>query len=130
MSINYDVKIEEFAKKNIKIFKRKYKNNWHFTEKSIISLFERIETFLKTDKIDNIKESNELILVKMDFKIAGSDQSPKSSGNRCIAIVDKKERVVYILYLYHKNFLKKGNETIQWKNIIKENYLKYCNFIN
>jgi hypothetical protein len=130
MSIKYNVIIENFANKNIKLFHKKYKNNWIITEKLIIFSLERIDNLLLTDKSENIKENENYILIKMKFRIVKSNESAKTSGNRCIAIVNKKEKIVSILYLYHKSFLKKENETIQWKNIIKENYSKYYNFIN
>ena len=40
-------------------------------------------------------------LVKYDFKIAGTKESTKSSGNRCIVYIDIQTNYLEILYIYH-----------------------------
>jgi len=65
------------------------------------------------------------MIVKMDFKIAGSNVSAKSSGNRVIAAVDTKQKMVKILLVYSKNDIGPPRETDKWKNIVAENYEEF-----
>lgn len=70
-----------------------------------------------------------LKISKVEFKIAGTNESRHGSGNRCIIAIDNKNNAIKILLLYHKNHLGSGNETTKWKQIIKENYLEYKNLL-
>lgn len=63
------------------------------------------------------------------FAVAGEKYSPKSSGNRVIVALHKKDKTSYILLVYHKNDLGKERETDKWKKKIKENYPYYNNIL-
>jgi hypothetical protein len=61
-------------------------------------------------------------IIKLDFSVAGTRISAKSSGNRCILYVDEVMRHVDVLVAYSKNDIGPPNETTKWKQVIKENY--------
>ena len=74
MSINYIVKIEEFANSHyIKNFSKKYKNFWDITIKGILLELERFEEFVKTDHLDLICISNNISIFKAYFRVAGTN---------------------------------------------------------
>lgn len=127
MESNYSVQIEEFAEKHfIKSFKKKYISGWDVTLRAILFQLERIDNLLQTDKAITIIDSGEVKIIKTEFKIAGSKESAKTSGNRCIVAWHIKERFVSILLVYSKTDLNSNNkETDEWKKLIKDNYLKY-----
>jgi len=126
---NYSVIIEPFAERHyIKNFGKKYHRAWDITLKALISQFERIDMLLQKDVVEIIVSSNDVKIIKSEFSVAGTHQSPKGSGNRCILAVNEAHKKVYVLLVYHKNDLGHGNETVEWKKIIKDNYLKYSNF--
>ncbi|MFZ3055061.1 MAG: hypothetical protein WA091_03750, partial [Minisyncoccales bacterium] len=65
-------------------------------------------------------------IVKTEFKIAGSKESAKTSGNRCIVAWHKNDNLVFILLVYGKTDLSSGNkETNEWKRMIRDNYPQY-----
>ena len=66
---------------------------------------------------------------KTEFKISGTQESRHGSGNRCIVAKHKDTNKVCVLLVYHKNDLGGGNETANWKNVIKENYPEYGNLL-
>lgn len=126
MSINYIVKIEEFANSHyIKNFSKKYKNFWDITIKGILLELERFEEFVKTDHLDLICISNNISIFKADFRVAGTNFSRKASGNRYIIALDKDKNEIKILLMYHKNDIGDRNETSAWKKIVKDNYNDY-----
>lgn len=126
MQSNYSVVIEDFAKKYfIKIFKKKYKNSWDITMRAIVAGFERIDNLLLTERAEIITHVGEIKIIKTKFRVANTKESAKTSGNRCIVSLHEGTGIVNILLVYNKNNIKAGNETAEWKRIIKENYPKY-----
>lgn len=126
MSIKYSIKIENFAEHHfIKKFKKKYKNEWEITWRGILEEFERLDSLFSTSIAETIIDSEKHQIVKTEFRIAKSNESRKSSGNRCIIGIDKEKKEVNILLVYNKNDLGKTGETAEWKRIIKENYKQY-----
>ena len=126
MSTKYSVIVEHFAKHHfIKKFNKKYKKSWDITWQAIVEQFKRIDSLFDTSIAETIIDSSNIKIVKTEFRIAGTKQSRKSSGNRCIIAVQKDVSIVYVLLVYHKNDLNNGNETAQWKQIIKKNYKQY-----
>lgn len=121
---NYNVEIEDFAKRHyIKVFHKKYKNAWDITETAIIQELTRINALIgKTDKAEKICIADGCFLIKLDFKIAGTKESAKSSGNRAIVFVDSTSYICRILLIYSKNEICMPNETQKWQKIIKENF--------
>jgi hypothetical protein len=120
---NYRVKFEPFTEKHyIKKFKKDYKDNWLFTERTIIAVCERIDNMLQYNRADLISTSACYKLVKLDFAVEGTRMSPKASGNRCILFVDEDTRLVKVLLVYSKNDISSPNETQKWKALIKDEY--------
>ncbi|MCK5416824.1 hypothetical protein KAI92_05355 [Candidatus Parcubacteria bacterium] len=130
MSIKYSVLVEHFAERHfIKNFKKKYKTAWHITYKAIVEEFKRINPLLNTSIAEVIVHVANIKIVKTEFRVAGTKQSRKASGNRCIIAIHEDKKIVNILLVYHKSNLGDGNETIKWKEIIKKNYKEYKNLI-
>ena len=127
MEGNYSVQIEDFAERHfIKSFKKKYNNHWDITLRAIVFELERIDNLLLTNKADIIVDGEDVKIIKTEFKIAGSNESAKTSGNRCIVAWRKEDGCVFILLVYGKTDLSSGNkETDEWKRIIKDNYSEY-----
>ncbi len=117
---------EHFAERHfIKKFKKKYKKDWDITWQAINEELKRIDSLLETSIAEEIIKTENIRIIKTEFRITGTKQSRKGSGNRCIIAVQKDIKMVYVLLVYHKNDLGNGNETAKWKQKIKENYDKY-----
>jgi hypothetical protein len=126
MEPNFSVQIEPFAERHfIKSFEKKYKSSWDSTYQSIVEMLERIDALLLTDKAETITDLGNIKFIKTKFRVAGTKESAKTSGNRCIVAVDYMKREVKILLVYGKTDLRGHNETAEWQKIIKENYPEY-----
>ena len=126
MSINYAVIVEDYVERHfIKKFRKKYKNAWDITWRAILEEFKRTDSLFETSIAETIAVKGSLKICKTEFRVAGTKESRRSSGNRCIVAVDVNKCVVCVLLVYHKNDLGSGNETTEWKNLIKENYPEY-----
>ena len=131
MFIKYEVLFEPFADKHfIKNFAKKYKSAWDFTRRIIIEEFEKFDVlFLKTIAEEITDKNADIVICKTEFKISGTQESRHGSGNRCIVAKHKNTNKIFVLLVYHKNDLGGGNETANWKRIIKENYPDYSNIL-
>ena len=119
----YKVVFEDYSKRHfIKNFEKKYKSRWTKTQDDIIFVCEHVENMLLTKRADLISVADNYRLVKLDFAIFGLKISPKSSGNRCILLLDDDMRTVKVLLVYSKNDISTHNETLEWKNIIRNQY--------
>lgn len=126
MSTKYSVKIEKYAEKHfIKSFKKKYCRAWDITIEALIREFQSFEVLLERKIAEKITETPNIKICKVEFKIAGSNQSRHGSGNRCIVAVCKDTNIINLLLIYHKNDLGGGNETAKWKQVIRDNYSEY-----
>lgn len=126
MSISYTVTIEKFAESHyIKNFKKKYKTHWDITFKGIIEMLRRLDNVMASSIIEEISHLDDLAILKMEFRVAGTTCSRKASGNRCILSLDKVTKEIKILLLYHKSDIGDRNETAGWKKMIRDNYLGY-----
>jgi len=126
MQPNYSVRIEEFAERHfIKGFVKKYKGHWDVTKRAIIAEFERIDALVNTSKAEVICSIDGIKIVKTEFRVAGTKESAKTSGNRCIVVWNSEKRFVAVLLVYGKTDLSGHNETAEWQRIIKENYPEY-----
>lgn len=128
----YVVFIEEFAQRHfIKSFVKKYKGKqWDVTISAIRSILARYDNIAPNhkpidSKLDVICPCGEYMIVKLDFAVAGTQTSPKSSGNRVIAAVDSEKKAVRILLLYSKNDIGPPNETARWKNLVSQYYEEF-----
>ena len=126
MYIKYNVQIEDFAEKHyIKNFRKKYKTYWDSTFKGIKKMLESLDSIMNTTIVGEINCQDDLAILKMEFRVAGTNFSRKTSGNRCILSLNKKTREIKILLVYHKSDIGNKNETATWKKIIRDNYVGY-----
>ena len=122
-SLNYSCSWRTFAERHYaKVFAKKYKSSWLITRDDIDNLCKRIDRVLDFARADLIASVGSYKLVKLDFAVAGTKISPKSSGNRCVLVVDEERRHVDVLIAYSKNEIGPPNETAKWKKVVKEEY--------
>ena len=123
---DYEIEIEKFAERHfIKSFEKKYKGAWAATEEALKQEFRVFDVLFQKSIAETITDRGDIKICKTEFKISGSRESRHGSGNRCIVAVHGDTRVVRILLVYHKNDLGNGNETAQWKQLVKNNYPEY-----
>ncbi len=126
MSSNNSVQIEKFAEKHfVKTFEKKYKHHWEVTLEAIIAGLERIDTLLETDKATTICDVDTIKIIKTEFRVVGTKESAKTSGNRCIVAWHVEKQHVSILLVYGKTDIRSHNETATWQKLVKENYPEY-----
>lgn len=100
-----------------KEFLKKYKpKQWIETKKTIIETLERSFAFQQTALIDNLKFSQEdgVGIFKLDFRVAGTNESAKLSGNRAIFSLSNITGRIEVLLVYGKNHCHKKNAETQW----------------
>ncbi len=98
---------------------------WDSTLIALSFEFGNFDLLFQKSIAEKIVGNHAISICKTEFKIAGTDVSRHSSGNRCIVAVHKETATVFVLLVYHKNDIGSGNETATWKNIIPENYPEY-----
>ena len=126
MQGNYSVQIEGFAEKHfIKSFEKKHKKHWDVTLRAIVAELERIDNLLLTSRAEIICDAGDIKIVKTKFTVAGTKESAKTSGNRCIVAWHKDKQFVSVLLVYAKTDITGEKETAQWKKLVKENYPAY-----
>lgn len=130
MPSNNSVQIEKFAEGHyVKTFEKKYKQHWNVTLDAIITGLERIDVLLETDKASMICESDGLQIIKTEFRVVGTKESAKTSGNRCIVAWQVERQQVSVLLVYSKTDIPKKNETAAWKKLVRDNYPEYKNLL-
>jgi hypothetical protein len=123
MDQNYSVNFDPYCERHyIKVFDKKYKGAWTKTRLDIEDVCKRIDSMLQYKRADLISSVGQYKLVKLDFSVEGTKMSPKSSGNRCILIIDEDIRSVRLLVVYSKNDISEPNETAKWKAIVKNQF--------
>ena len=119
----YEVVFEDFTERHfIKKFKKKYKSKWDYTSDYILRMCRRIDQTILSSLASEISRNGQMRLIKMRFGIYGLKVSPKAAGNRCILVVDDEKKLVRVLLIYSKGDLRSGNETAEWKMIIKNQF--------
>lgn len=130
MSTNYAVIIEPYAERHyIKSFAKKYRGAWDITWRAVLEELKRLDSLFSTSIAEIIVESGGVALCKTEFRVAGTKESKHASGNRCIIALHRDIGTVRVLLVYHKDDLGKGNETTEWKNVVRENYPAYRNML-
>ncbi|MBR3594664.1 hypothetical protein IKL45_00275 [Candidatus Saccharibacteria bacterium] len=120
------VTFSDFAKKHfLKSFQKRYKGKqWELTEESIKQDLARLRigsnTIQETQQIDELYHEGEYWIAKYDFRIAGTKQSTKTSGNRCIIFIDNGKNRCEILLIYSKTDLPANKKETQYINDILE----------
>ena len=128
---NYRVIFEPFTERHyVKKFHKEHKDKWLATERTIITVCERIDNMLQYNRANLISTSGCYKLVKLDFAVESTRISPKASGNRCILFVDEDTRAVNILLVYSKDEISSPDETRKWKGIIKAEYEEVARLFN
>lgn len=127
----YAVVWEPFTERHfVKTFAKKYKGAWDATVSFLAEEFKFIDVLFLKSIAEYITDKNaDIVICKTEFKIAGTQESRRSSGNRCIVAIHKNENKVRVLLVYHKNDLGGGGETASWKNFIKVNYPEYSEIL-
>jgi hypothetical protein len=129
MSTSYAVTIEPFAERYfMRTFAKKYKGAWDFTLSALEREFQSFDVILGKSIAEEITDRNaDVVICKTEFKISGTQESRHGSGNRCI--VAKHKNKICVLLMYHKNDLGNGNETVNWKRMVKDNYPEYASML-
>lgn len=122
-----------YAEKHFcKIFSKKYGVKWLHTRRTIQFALERIYELQKKSSIDLLSYSQEagIGIFKFDFRVAGTDISPKAAGNRAIFSLNNNTAQIEILLVYAKTHCDKKHSETQWiYDHIKKNFpelKKYC----
>ena len=124
MQGNYSVTVEEYAERHfIKGFQKKYKDAWTVTLRAVVAELERMDMLLETDRAEIIVDAGDIKIIKTKFRVAGTKESAKTSGNRCIVKIEEKSKSVSVLLMYTKTDLPATNETAAWMKMVKDNYL-------
>ena len=74
-----------------------------------------------TTKVEMIHQNDSWQILKCEFKIAGSNESAKSSGNRMIVYHEYQTQTCHVLLIYSKSHIKGDYETARWRKEIMEN---------
>ena len=119
----YQVEITPAAQRRyIKKFEKKHKSHWRVTLVSLKEEIKRIEALLLTDKAEILHATDGHRLIKIYFRMAGSKQSARASGHRCIVYLENRARVAKILLTYSKNELGPPNETSKIRQQIRADH--------
>ncbi|MCF7830401.1 hypothetical protein K9M41_00140 [Candidatus Gracilibacteria bacterium] len=84
--------------------------------------------YQQTNLIDNIKFSREtgIGIFKLDFRVAGTNISPKASGNRTIFALNNNTSLIEVLIVYGKDHCPKKQSETQWiLECVKDNFPEY-----
>lgn len=126
MFTKYSVTIEKFAERHyIKTFNKKYGRAWDITLETLIREFQSFDVLFEKSIAETIIDSTAIKICKAEFKVAGTNESRRGSGNRCIIALHKDKSTISVLLVYGKTDIGGGKETTTWKNIIRENYPQY-----
>ena len=112
----FSVIFTDYSKRHyLKDFEKKYKGKqWDYTKKSIIQDLSRLKvennTTQLSTQIDELKYDDQEYLAKYDFKVALTNESTKSSGNRCILYINNKTSIIKVLMIYNKSNLPKNKD--------------------
>ncbi len=125
-SISYTVLFEPFTERHfIKSFAKKYKGAWDLTLQTIKEEFKQIDFLFLKNIAETIVDGKDIKICKTEFKIAGSKESRHGSGNRCVVAIHTVTNEVHVLLVYTKTDLGGHNETMEWQEIVKDNYPAY-----
>lgn len=120
----YLVQFDPYTKNHfIKSITRRYSSRqWQATRKSLEFVLEHIDQHILTDKAKTIHVSDAGRIVKLYFKIAGTNDSAKGSGNRAIVFLDDTLHIARVLLVYSKKEICQPNETVKWQKVISEQF--------
>lgn len=121
---DYYVIVENFTERHfVRGFVKKYgTKRWDITLRALTEEAKRIDRLISETNRAEVVSGGTKKIVKVYFKIAGTDESAKSSGNRVIASIDEEDRTVRLLLIYCKNDIGPPNETQKWQKIVKDQF--------
>lgn len=130
----FQVEFDSYAEAHFckDFYKRYSPKQWIETKKTIKETLERAFMMQQTSLIAPLNYSAEadIGLFKFEFKVAGTNMSPKTSGNRTIFALHNKTAKINIVLVYGKTHCDKKHSETQWiyKHIKKNfpEYKKYC----
>lgn len=127
---DFRVEVSEFAKRHFcKTFLKKYKKkHWDQTLFSISQTLQRSSAMQRTQLLDILRFDQEknMGIGKLDFRVAGTQSSPKSSGNRVIFSFCNMTAKIEVLIVYAKGDIDKKYGETQWiYNIVKSEFPEY-----
>ncbi len=130
----FQIEFSSFSERHYcKDFFKKYKSQkWVETRKTIVETLERAYLVQQTSLIDVLKYSqiHGIGIFKYDFKVAGTDFSPKTSGNRVIFSLCNTSGLIKVLLVYGKEHVgQRTNETDWIMGHVKMNFpelKKFC----
>jgi len=127
MSIEYAVVFEKFAESHyIKLFEKKHKKGWAITRQAVTAELQRIEALIgRNAYIEVICDRDGIKILKMEFRVAGTQESRHGSGNRCIIALREEISTAFVLLVYGKTDVRGSRETDWWKAMIREHYPEY-----
>ncbi len=85
-------------------------------------MLERVDSLRTTDTAEIIYTSGTKHIIKGNFSVIWTRESPKASGNRYIAFIDDEACICEILLVYTKNDIIGAHETVWWKWLVEENF--------
>lgn len=116
------VVIHPYAQKHfVKDFLKVHKSVWTQTRKFIEYELLHLDNLLLTSKAEVINENESHRIIKVEFKIAGSKESAKTSWNRIIVCHNMCECICHVLLVYNKTHIKWDNETARRVREVKNN---------
>ena len=120
----YLVQFDPYTKNHFikSITKRYSSRQWQATRKSLEFVLEHIDQHILTDKARTIHASDAGRIVKLYFKIAGTKDSARGSGNRAIVFLDDTLHIARVLLVYSKKEICQPNETVKWQKAINEQF--------
>jgi hypothetical protein len=120
----YLVQFDPYTKNHFikSITKRYSSRQWQATRKSLEFVLEHIDQHILTDKARTIHASDIGRIVKLYFKIAGTKDSARESGNRAIVFLDDTLHIARVLLVYSKKEICQPNETVKWQKAISEQF--------
>lgn len=126
MSIEYVARIEPFAERHyVKSFAKKYKGAWEITLKGLLAEFKNFEVLILKSNATTIVHAETIRIFKVDFRVHGTKESRRSSGNRYIVALHTDTVDARILLVYCKTDVRGSRETDWWKGLIRDNYPQY-----
>lgn len=127
---SYTVIFEDYSERHfMKGFQKKYLNAWDITKDALMREFQSFEILTQRSIAEVIHECDGIALYKTEFKVAGTKESRKTSGNRCIVALHRAEKRVNVLLVYAKTDVKGSRETDWWESEVRNAYPVYKHLV-
>ncbi|HUC20906.1 MAG TPA: hypothetical protein VMR98_05445 [Candidatus Polarisedimenticolaceae bacterium] len=122
----YSIEYSSYCDRHyIKTFEKRYnKKVWGITQRAITAVLQRADAAMLTTKLETIHENDGHKIAKLEFAVAGRQESAKTSGNRAIVYINEELRSANVLLVYSKNEICAPNETQKWQKEIQENHFE------